>query len=138
MLQKKFRSDRSQKIIFIATKVKDIFNTIRTRRIFPQRQASKNHSLIDQRHKIFKGTSAKKHFQMDNWQKIIFKATRQASATKPFSKRQTPNKISKRQVPKNIFKDSNGKNLFGMTKFNKPFPKRQASKKFEETSAKKC
>ena len=74
---------------------------------------------------------------MDNWQKIIFKATRQASATKPFSKRQTPNKISKRQVPKSIIKDTNGKFFFGMTKVNKPFTKGQASKKFKETSAKK-
>ena len=60
---------------------------------------------------------------------------------KSFSKRKD------RQAPQNHFQserhqirfqnDKYGKNFFGMTKVNKPFPKRQASKTFEETSAKK-
>ena len=111
---KNLRSDWSQKIIFIATKAQNIFNTTRTRRIFPQRQGSKkNNSLIDQRYKIFKGTSAKKHFQMDNCQKS-------------FSKRKD------RQAPQNHFQSDRHQIRFQNEKCQKIFSKTQTEKTFLE------
>ena len=93
--QRYFQYNTNQKNVSTATSVK------------------KNHSLIDQRHKIFKGTSAKKHFQMDNCQKS-------------FSKRKD------RQAPQNHFQSDRHQIRFQNDKCQKIFSKTQTEKTFLE------
>jgi len=152
--RKKIHSDIHQKAIFKRRcskksskrlKPKNHFHSDKSQKYFQYNKNQKNistatsvkkNSLIDQRYKIFKGTSAKKHFQMDNCQKSFSKRKDRQAPQNHFQSERHQIRFQNDKCQK-ILSKIQTENFFWDDKSQQALFERTSVKKFKETSAKK-